>query len=65
MFTGSCNVKYEWHGDFCVSHDVDFLARICDRIVLMQDGRIVGEREPSEFTHCCRSYSLFDQEAAQ
>lgn len=48
-----------------VSHEVDFLARICDRIVLMQDGRIVGERYPSEFVHCCLSHSLFDQESKQ
>ncbi|MHB1455293.1 MAG: ABC transporter ATP-binding protein [Armatimonadota bacterium] len=45
-----------------VSHDVDLLACICDRIVLMQDGHVVGERKPSEFTQRCRSHSLFEQE---
>ena len=37
-----------------VSHDVDFLARLCDRIVLMENGRIVDEHDPESFTHCCR-----------
>jgi len=45
-----------------VSHDVDFLAGISGRIVLMQGGCIVGERAPSEFTHCCRSHTLFREE---
>lgn len=48
-----------------VSHDVDFLAGVCDRIVLMQDGRMVGERNSCEFTHCCRSRSLFDFSAGE
>lgn len=39
-----------------VSHDVDLLIRVCDRIVLIEDGRTIGERDPRSFAHCCREH---------
>ncbi|MDD3927357.1 MAG: ABC transporter ATP-binding protein [bacterium] len=54
-----CRLIREVHTDrklttIIVSHDIDLLADTCDRIVLMEQGCIVMERDPSEFRHCCR-----------
>jgi len=54
-----CRLIREVHTDrklttIIVSHDIDLLADTCDRIVMMEEGRIVMERNPLEFRHCCR-----------
>ncbi|UCH34512.1 MAG: ABC transporter ATP-binding protein [Armatimonadota bacterium] len=43
-----------------VSHDADTVAGLCERVVLMQGGAIVGERDPAAFAQFCLSRPRFE-----
>ena len=36
------------YGSYVIQHDLDFVMRACDRVIVMNDGRVIAQGTPEE-----------------